>query len=175
MRSGTRVHPGWLVAAVVVAVVAAPIGAVAATQLVKITGSSGKVAQVDPANRLQVAESSPRAYFDSGYPELDQTLGCQPLVHVPGTKAFVATQISVFTKGAPTFDADHGVIFFAEPGCAGAAVFIDVPTGVGTELFTLDPPLPIPAGGILSGQAFGPGTHTEVEVRGYFVPKSAVS
>jgi hypothetical protein len=169
-----KVHAGWLVAAIVAGLVAAPAAAIATTQLVRISGSTGSVAQVDPANRLQVSESSPKAYFESGYLELDQTLGCKPIEHVPNTKALMVTQVAIIAKGA-TFDSDHGVLFARQAGCAGAFTLIHVPTEVGSQLLTLDPPLPIPAGGTISGEAFGSGTHTEVDIRGYFVPKSAVA
>jgi hypothetical protein len=175
MREGTRVRPVWVVvSAVVAALLAAPVGAVAATQLVKITGSSGKLAAVDPANRLQVAESSPQAYFESGYLFVDQESGCENIVHVPRTKALMVTQVSIIARG-PTFDADHGVLFAKAPRCSGAFSLIHAPTEVGSEILTLDPPLPIPAGGTLSSEAFGSGTHSEVEVRGFFVPRAAVS
>ena len=168
MRQRAGTGPAWVVVAVVAALIAAPVGAVAATQLVKITGPSGSVAHVDPANRLQVAESSPKAYFESGYLEVDQTTGCQNIVHVPNTKALLVTQVAIIAKG-PTFDSDHGVLFARQSGCIGGFAIIHVPTQVGSEILTLDPPLPIPAGGTVSSQAFGPGTHTSVDVRGYFV------
>jgi len=169
-----KVHAGWLAAAIVAGMVVAPAAAIATTQLVKISGPSGSVAQVDPANRLQVAESSPSAYHESGYKEVDQTIGCQTLVHVPSTRAFMVTQVSIEAKG-PSFDVDHGLAFASQPDCLGAFVLIHIPTEVGTQILTLDPPLPIPAGGVVDALAFGGGTHTEVNVRGYFVPKSAVS
>lgn len=175
MREGTRVRPVWVVVSVVVAaLLAAPVGAVAAIQLVRITGPSGTIAQVDPAQRLQVAESSPKAYFESGYKFVDQESGCENIVLVPRTQALMVTQVSIIARG-PTFDADHGVLFRKAPRCAGASNLIHVPTQVGSEILTLDPPLPIPAGGTLSSEAFGPGTHFEVDVRGYFVPRTAVS
>jgi hypothetical protein len=168
------VHPGWVAVALVAALVAAPVGAIAATSVVKIAGSSGNIAQVDPANRLQVAESSPKAFFDSGFVQLDSSAGCQTLVHVPGTKALIVTQINILTESASAFDPSHVLVLAKQAACAGVFVFIDQPHQAGSEVFTLEPGLPLPAGTTISGQSIGTALR-EIEIRGYFVPKSAVS
>ena len=171
-----RVRPVWLVVVgVVSALIAAPVGAVAATQLVKISGPSGTVAVVDPAKRLQVAESSPKAFFDTGFLEVDTAGGCRTLFHVPATKALIVTQVDVDVRTSPTFDANHAVVMAAQASCLGGFVFIDQPHRLGSELSTLQPGLPVPAGSTISAEAIGTGLTTEIELRGYFVPKSAVS
>lgn len=175
MERERKRRAGWLVVAVVAALVAAPIGAVAATSIVNIAGPNGKIAQVDPASRLQVAESAPKAFVDTGFVEVDSTDGCRPLFHVPATKALIVTQVNVLTKSASGFDANHVLVVTKQASCLGAFAFIDQPHEAGSELFTLEPGLPIPAGATITAQSLGSGTTMEVELRGYFVPKTAVS
>lgn len=173
MRQRAGTGPAWVVVAVVAALIAAPVGAVAATQLVKITGASGKVAQVDPANRLLVADSASDSFFQAGYLPAE-TGTCLRIFKNGPARAVLVSQIFFLVKTDPSFDANHGIIVFTEPNCAGNSRLLFSPTHLGTETFTFDPPLPVPANGALSVQAFGVGVTSEVLARGSAVPASAV-
>jgi hypothetical protein len=173
MREGKGFHPGWLVVTLVAATIAAPVGAVAATQLVKVTGASGNVAQVDAANRLLTADSAPDAYFQRGYLSVE-TGACTKMFKAATTKAVLVRQIFFAVKTDPSFDASHGLIVTASPDCSGASQFLFIPSHIGTETFQLDPPLPVPAGGSISMTAFGSGVTAEVLVRGSTAPAASV-
>jgi hypothetical protein len=58
---------GWIVVGIVIAVIAVPTAAVAATAtLVKIKGTSGTKADVSPANQLLTTEADPSSLVNVG-------------------------------------------------------------------------------------------------------------
>jgi len=167
-------RPGMVVMAIVLtALVAAPVGAVAATQLVKITGPTGTVAGVDGANRLMAAESDPAAYFSRGYFPL-ATGDCTQMFKAAATKAVIVRQIVVQLKTSGGFDGSHLIQFVVGQDCVGPAVFEFQPATLGTHVFTLEPGRPIPAGQRLTVMPFGSGITAEVQVTGYTVPAASV-
>ena len=91
---------------------------------------------------------------------------------VPAGRALIVSQLSVVTRGSPSFDASHGIVMFRNTTCSGAASFIDFPTHVGESSHDFRPGAP--ARGGVSIFAFGSGLDVEAEVRGYTVPVAAV-
>src|SRR4051812_16052953 len=106
---GSRV--GLLVVGVLVGGLIGPPVVHAATSIVNVAGPSGRKADVTTANQLQTAESSPNAFFESGY--LAETVGaCRTLAKPATGRAFVISQLSVLTQAIPSFDTSHGYLFF---------------------------------------------------------------
>jgi hypothetical protein len=170
-RSGRTV---WVALVIVAALVAAPVGAVAAISSVHVVGGSGTTAQVDGANQLLTTESSPKTYVLRGYFQVTTGGGCVTFVTPPANRAFILKQIVVRVKTSPSFDASHVVLFAAEASCNGAFVFEDQPSHLGTEVFDFDPGMPIPSTGRVTVEAVGSGLSAEIAVSGYTVPAAAV-
>jgi hypothetical protein len=170
----TKRGVGWLAVVVLAAVVAAPVGAVAATTVVRIVGTSGSSADVSAAHRLLTAESGPRSYFSAGYFPVTGGGPCVQLFTASASQAVIVLQIVVRVKTNPAFDSSHAIVFALSPTCAGAFVFEDQPSSLGTEVFTLEPGKPVPAGGTFAAQAVGSGLTAEIQVTGYRVPAAAV-
>src|SRR3954454_15700858 len=118
---------GLLVIGVLVGGLLGPPLAHAATSVVHLAGPSGRKAEVTTAQQLQVAESTPGAYVESGY--FQGAVGsCRALASPPSGKAFVITQLSVLTQASPSFDNAHGFLFFRNKTCAGAVTHLDTPS-----------------------------------------------
>src|SRR3954451_22877942 len=98
LSSGAYVLVGVLVGGLL-----APAAVYATSTIVNIAGPSGRKAEVSTANQLQVAESSPAAYFESGYPQAT-TAHCTVIATPPSGKALVVTQLSVEMQALPSFD-----------------------------------------------------------------------
>jgi hypothetical protein len=165
---------GWIVVVALAMAVAVPTGALAATTVVRIVGISGTSADVSPAHRLLTAESAPKSYVSAGYFPVTGGGGCVHLFTAPAHQGVIVRQMVVRVKTDPSFDASHVIGFVPSPTCAGAFVFEDQPSSLGTEVFTLEPGRPVPAGATFSVQAFGTGLTAEIQVTGYKVPGASV-
>jgi hypothetical protein len=162
---------GWLAVGLVAGGLLSPAAVYAAATVVNIAGPSGRVAEVAGTNQLQVVESGPGVYFESGYPALT-TGSCTVVAKPPSGRAFIVTQLSVVTLASPTFDRSHGIVMFRNATCAGAATFVDLPTHLGESAHDFHPGIPTKTG--ISILAFGTGYQAEAEVRGYTVAATAV-
>jgi hypothetical protein len=143
----------------------------AATSVVNVAGPSGRKAEVTTAQQLQAVESSPTAYFESGY--FGGTVGvCRTLATPASGKAFIISQLSVLVEASPSFDSSHGYTFYRNPTCAGAVTHLDFPRSIGETSQDFHPGLPTKTGASIF--LFGTGFAAEAEVRGYTVPAAAV-
>lgn len=164
----------WFAAGLVLAAVISPAVTLAAVSLIKVEGNSGTVADVTGDRQLLVAESDPKAFVISGYPETDSTGGCVVLNHRPAGKGMIVRQVRIFVKSSGAFDANHGLLLYSNATCAGAIAWVYVPTGAGSYTETFDPGLPVKAGGGVSVLAFGSGVVAETEITGFSVPAAVI-
>jgi hypothetical protein len=150
-------HLTKLCAFATIATVAAATAAVAATTQVNIADPTAttRIARVEPGSRLAVQEVEPTSFF-----HLTTGLGylqpCTQIAAPPNGKALIVRQVrlDISTNGG---NGAGYVALFANADCAlNGLVGRVTPTGDSTGLSTMsfDPGLSVPAGHVLSAQAF---------------------
>jgi hypothetical protein len=162
---------GYVLVGVLLGSVLAPAAVYATASIVNVAGPSGRKAEVSTANQLQVVESSPGAYFESGYLS-GAVSSCRTIATPPSGKALVISQLSVLVQTLPSADSAHGYLFYRNKTCDGAISYLDFPARIGETTHDFRPGITSKSG--FSILLFGTGTQAEAEVRGYTVPASAV-
>jgi|1186.fasta_scaffold03495_4 hypothetical protein len=162
----------FFVLGVLVAAALLPATVSAATALFKLQGSSGTVAQVDPARQLMVAQSDPSAFFTHAVNFIGGT-NCVVIDARPSTKALVVNQVRIQVSDT-TLDSLHSFYMFPNKTCTGSPMLIYQPSHLGSDTETLEPGYPIKASGGVSGEFVATNSYAVVQLYGYTVPAAAI-
>jgi uncharacterized membrane protein len=160
---------GWAAVVLIGAAIAVPASAVAASNLVGISGSNGARAAVTSASALQTAEASPTSLVSIyGY----TSGGCTKIYTIPAHEALIIQSVTFNNVTVPTTGDDHFTGLYDLSTCAD--YFLDQNPGGTGEVS-----VPLPTGVALKSgtsiyQYTSTGQETELWVNGYLVPASAV-
>jgi hypothetical protein len=170
---GHLTRAGWIIVGLVSGLVVAPVGALAATQLVQIVGTNGTTkANVTPAHQLQTAEAAPSSL--RMYKALPGFGSCTKVVTLPSSEGFVLKHVvfDVIDSSGPS----NVQAFYLSTNsslCQGSNFVSIHPLGINPYSISLG-----------TGVAFAPGTtlycnsgsHVRawVYLYGYGVPPAAV-
>jgi hypothetical protein len=153
---------------VIAAALLSPVGAVAAGQLVEISSTSGRKADVTRAEQLQVAEASPHQLMRGRGLALN---GCANVLTAPSSKAIVVKTVILDFYYMSGTGGHFGVLRIGDTCSSSVVAIIDV-TGITTEHVDFGPGVVVPAGQSLWVYAEGGGI--DVFPFGYKVPPTAV-
>ena len=171
----SRASASWmLIVGVAIGALLAPVGAVAAGQLVEVSSASGRKADVTRAEQLQTAEASPHQFVRhvTGF----GGAGCFNGYTAPATKAIIVKTLHL---DAFVTDGNDDVRVWTRDGnCASstAVVLVDIitVTGVTQVARSYEPGLVIPAGHMMTFSSTS-GLTAYAWVNGYKVPSTAVT
>ena len=166
----------WIAGGLVAAAMLAPGIAYATATITQIAGKNGTtVAQVTPANQLQVSEIAPGSFF-SKFVSSDNagTSDCETLTTTPATKGLIVREIR-----ATTFQGDSKdyVIFFAGASCFGSRIGeVNGGDADSNIELPLNPGFSVPADTPVSYLVhdFSGNLQVDLQVDGYYVPKGNV-
>lgn len=161
--------PWWLVAGLVVGVVAAPAAAVAATlSVVNLVGPNGSKAVVTKGGQVLTVPANPEAAHTFHYYDLTSSTGCTKVYTAPHGVSLVFTQGLVDVWSDTTPGSGNFVALSTSPTCSN--VFAESnPAVVGAVPFTFDPGIVISSGKSLYADA-GANIATDVLGYGYLLP-----
>jgi hypothetical protein len=161
----------WIAVGLVVGLVLAPAGAIAATNLVGIVASNGARASVTAAGQLRVAEASPTSFREL---KAFSTTGCARLIKVPANDGFIVKSVTFDTFDDPTPGGSNFASVYLGAGCnENQELALVNPGSVGSTTVPLDPGFAVPPNGILTYNVVG-NVGADVYVTGYLVPKADV-
>lgn len=161
----------WIAVGLVVGLVLAPAGAIAATSLVGIVAANGTRAGVTGAGQLNVAEAGPVTFRELGVPSPS---GCATIFKVPAVDGFIIKSITFDTWADPTPGGGNVAAVYSGAGCSAAnEVFVANPGGVGDSTVPFDPGFAVGPNGILTYNVGG-NVLADVYITGYLVPKADV-
>ena len=153
----------------VVAAIVAPVAATAAGQLVEISSTSGRKADVTRAAQLQAAEASAhqfvRGWHGTGGP-------CAAIIAAPTSKAVVVKTASVDFVSLNTTGPDQAALIVGTD-CSFPTVDRVTAQSVGSHQLDFGSGLVVPAGQSLLLSVTSGGTVAFVSAFGYKVPPDA--
>lgn len=138
--------PWWLVAGLIVGIVAAPAAAVAATlSVVSLAGPNGSRAVVTKGGQVLTVPASPESARVFHLYGLSSSSGCDKVYTAPHGVSLILTQVNFDVYSDPTPGTSNFVSVSTASNCAN--IFDESnAANVGASIFTFDPGIVIPAG-----------------------------
>jgi hypothetical protein len=162
----------WLAMGLAIGALLAPAAAISAAGLVKIVGLSGKQANVNAANQLFTAPTSPSQFRSRYHFGVGNT--CVEVYAVPAGKGFILTSATFNTWTNPTPGAANFVDLSRASNCDTGQIVARVnPPGFGLSVAEFNPGFALPAGSKLYSKTTG-GVIADARIAGYLVPSAAV-